>query len=555
MGATAEVDFFGSDKGLTGLVTKIDDKLDNLGRSAKKTFQLIGVGFVANKTLDFFRQSVEAGREALRVQTKLEAVYRATGNAAGYSAEQSLLLSNQLAQLTNYADEAITEAQAMLGTFTQVEGDIFKDALVAALDLSEVFNQDLKSSVIQLGKALNDPIKGVSALSEVGISFSETQREMIKELAEAGDVMGAQKVILDELTAEFGGAASAAAEGYGGKLNNLKEIFGQINEDVGRATIDFLLEAMETMIDMGGVIAAVFTDFPLFVEMAATKSQLALLGFWNDIEHYATTAVPAWIDWLSDNWASVFVDMGNYVGTVVTNMWENLVNFFGNVASYMMGGEVDFHWTALTDGFEATMADLPEIADRHLTEAERRLKRKSDDLSHQFFSLAADVTEAMREAYGLGGTGSGPPDLAGPDIKKGLVDSLLGSFNGLMGGISLGGGEDGPLSKGLDAIADMKEAVGDTLGDWVDWAKDNFDDDRGGSDGSGEIVGLTDLFKRIQGAAAKSPEAQAALETADATKISARNSKVIAHHAEETGKGIGKLINKFSQGIPAVFGR
>jgi hypothetical protein len=56
-----------------------------------------------------------------------------------------------------------------------------------------------------LGKALNDPIKGVTALQRVGVSFTKGQKDQIKSLEESGHHMQAQKVILRELNKEFVG--------------------------------------------------------------------------------------------------------------------------------------------------------------------------------------------------------------------------------------------------------------------------------------------------------------------------------------------------------------
>src|SRR5262245_66611796 len=78
--------------------------------------------------------------------------------------------------------------------------------------MSAALGQDGKASAIQLGKALNDPIKGVTALQRVGVSFTKSQKNQIKALVESGNTLGAQKVILRELGKEFGGAAKAATD-------------------------------------------------------------------------------------------------------------------------------------------------------------------------------------------------------------------------------------------------------------------------------------------------------------------------------------------------------
>jgi phage-related protein len=100
------------------------------------------------------------------------------------------------------------------------------------VDMSQALGQDLSSSAIQLGKALNDPINGITALSRVGVSFTEEQKELIRTMAEAGDIAGAQAVILAELEREFSGSAQAASDAAGAqevykdKMNDLQEQIG-----------------------------------------------------------------------------------------------------------------------------------------------------------------------------------------------------------------------------------------------------------------------------------------------------------------------------------------
>jgi phage-related minor tail protein len=93
--------------------------------------------------------------------------------------------------------------------------NIFDQATGIITDMSVALGQDTSSSAIQLGKALNDPIKGVTALQRVGVSFTASQKEQITTLVESGKTLDAQKLILAELGKEFGGAAEAAATPLG----------------------------------------------------------------------------------------------------------------------------------------------------------------------------------------------------------------------------------------------------------------------------------------------------------------------------------------------------
>jgi hypothetical protein len=168
-----------------------------------------------------------------QAEKKLEAVIRATGGAAGFTADELKRMASQLQLVTNYGDEVTISAIAILTTFKQIKGDAFRDAVVAMQDMSAVMGTGLKESAVQLGKALNDPIKGISALSRVGVSFSEQQKQQIKGYQESNQLMKAQGVILAELKGEFGGAAREMAD----PLVQLKNDLGDIAEIIGSALV------------------------------------------------------------------------------------------------------------------------------------------------------------------------------------------------------------------------------------------------------------------------------------------------------------------------------
>jgi len=191
--------------------------------------------------------AVREAAEAEKQQAKLNAVLEATGFAAGKSADELNKMAGDLRDMTGIEDELITANQALLLTFKQIRGDVFDDALLAALDMSNVMEQDLKSSIIQVGKALNDPILGLTALSRVGVSFTKQQKEMIRTMQEAGDVAGAQGIILQELQSEFGGAAKAAGKTFGGQINILKGQIGDAAEEMGSAMIPGLKELTKAL--------------------------------------------------------------------------------------------------------------------------------------------------------------------------------------------------------------------------------------------------------------------------------------------------------------------
>lgn len=174
----------------------------------------------------YIRNSIEAER----VETQLNAVLRSTQHAAGLTAIELKNMASEMQMLTAFGDEEVLSMQNILLTFKQIKGDEFKRATMAVLDLSTAMGQDLKSSAIQVGKALNDPKVGLTALQRVGITFSDSQKKLIKDLTETGRVAEAQREIFKELESQFGGSAKAATNSFGGALAQLKNKFGDLFE-------------------------------------------------------------------------------------------------------------------------------------------------------------------------------------------------------------------------------------------------------------------------------------------------------------------------------------
>jgi hypothetical protein len=241
----ADTDRFNAAMGMAAKTTnKTGRGLAKFGTAAK--LAMLAGGAAAVK---FGKDSVEAFGEAQRVAAQTNAVLKSTGGAANVSAKDIGRLASSLSKMSGVDDEAIQSGENLLLTFTKIRNetgkgnDIFNQGTKAALNMSVAMGTDMKSSVIQVGKALNDPIKGVTALSRVGVSFTQGQKDQIKALVESGKTMDAQKLILKELTTEFGGSAKAAGDTFPGQINKLKVAFGDLQEKVGGFIINGLMAA------------------------------------------------------------------------------------------------------------------------------------------------------------------------------------------------------------------------------------------------------------------------------------------------------------------------
>lgn len=181
--------------------------------------------------------SLKAAAEAEQNQAQLNAVLASTGGVAGVTAAKVNELAASLSQVSTFTDDEIVSAQNLLLTFTNLKDNVFPEATQTVLDMSVALGQDLQSSSIQVGKALQDPILGVTALRRVGVNFNEAQQDVIKTLVETGRTLEAQKIILNELATEFGGSALAKAKTFGGVMKILTNNISELQEQIGNALL------------------------------------------------------------------------------------------------------------------------------------------------------------------------------------------------------------------------------------------------------------------------------------------------------------------------------
>ena len=161
-------------------------------------------------------------------QLKVQQLLETTGYAAGLSAQELQRNAEKVALGTLASVEGIQEAQGALLTFKSVQGDTFLEAIGLAQDMASVMGGSAKSNALQLGKALQDPVKGITALTRSGVSFTEGQQDMIRAMVEAGDKAGAQKIILRELAGQLNKTAAAQAQGFAGSVDTLSQRWDEL---------------------------------------------------------------------------------------------------------------------------------------------------------------------------------------------------------------------------------------------------------------------------------------------------------------------------------------
>ena len=242
----------GFEQGMDKAARVTDKRMKDMESRARKFGEAMGTAIKIGATGAAVGMAlyVKNTIEAEKVQAQLAARIKDTMGAAGRSIADLNRQADALQSITIFDDEAIGMSQALLLTFKEIRGVQFDKTIESALDLATVMGTDATSAAKILGRALSDPEKGMSALSRAGVVFTDTERELIKALTEAGETAKAQDAILAKLQGTMGSAAEAARNTLGGSLQGLKNAFDNLLEgDVGGAGLRGTVDAVNDFTD------------------------------------------------------------------------------------------------------------------------------------------------------------------------------------------------------------------------------------------------------------------------------------------------------------------
>lgn len=176
------------------------------------------------------------------------------GDRAGEVTERVLKSGEALAKLTGIDPNVIKQGQATLNTFDKIAstadqvGGVFDRATVASADLASAGFGSVESASTMLGKALNDPLRGLTSLTRVGVTFTDEQRAQIEAMVEAGDVLSAQQQILAAVEQQVGGTAEATANASD-KMNVAWQL---AEEELGKKLLPLFEQFRDVGIEVAG---------------------------------------------------------------------------------------------------------------------------------------------------------------------------------------------------------------------------------------------------------------------------------------------------------------
>ena len=261
---------------------KMEQSVNKLGSSTQRLqgpLSKIGPGLIAafgaQKVLSGIKDAVKRAEELNSIYAITATVIEKTGGAANITADEIKELSKQQSLLTGVDKALVQEGNNILLTFKGIRNEvgegnqIFERAAGLVLDLGAVMGTDARSGAIQLGKALNDPLTNLSALSRAGLTFTQQQKDQIRTLVESGKLLEAQKIILGELESQLGGTAAASADATA-KIGNA---FKEVQEEFGQVFLEVIEDLAPTLIELAPLLG----DIAREVAEVASEA-LAIIG-------------------------------------------------------------------------------------------------------------------------------------------------------------------------------------------------------------------------------------------------------------------------------------
>lgn len=211
------------------------DKLSSsfMGMSKSLVTSLVGVAsFVA-----IYKKAITESRNFAAEQGQLEAVIKSTGMAAGFSAQQLNKMADSFAKSTSFSAGEINRAQTRLLSYSGVVGDTFPQAMQITIDMAARMGMSIEQSAETIGRALDIPSQGLSALSRQGFRFTQSQKDLVEQLEATNRVSEAQKIIIDSVTASYGGAAEALNTGLNKATADSTKAFQDFAKVLGNTSV------------------------------------------------------------------------------------------------------------------------------------------------------------------------------------------------------------------------------------------------------------------------------------------------------------------------------
>lgn len=267
-----------------------ETRLGKFGNGLKKFGIAAGAAFAAAgaAAVVMGKQLIAAGEAASTSNARIAQITESMGlfgTEAGKVTDRLVKLAEQTARNTGLDQNAIKLTQAKLLTFAELAktadevGGQFDRATQAAIDLAAAGFGEASQNAVQLGKALQDPIKGITALARSGVTFTEVEKARIETLVNSNQVSEAQVLILEAIEKQVGGTAEATANAS----DKIKVAFSQMQEALGQALLPVFERFSNFLID---------TVFPIMQRIGERAIPVIRDAIANTVDTIKRIAIP-----------------------------------------------------------------------------------------------------------------------------------------------------------------------------------------------------------------------------------------------------------------------
>jgi len=375
---------------------KMERDFKRVGGRMKRIGRDLSIGVTA-PIIALGAKSVMAFDKQAKAIAQVEAGLKSTGGTVGRTLEELQKQAEKFQQNTIFGDEEILQGvTAQLLTFTNITETAFDRTQQASIDLATRLGGDLTAASIMLGKALNDPVANLGALGRAGIQFSDSQTDMVKGLAQSGQLAQAQSIILTELEKQYGGSAAAATAGAGA-LQQLSNSVGDLMEDFGPFILEILQPAIDYIRDLvarfkeldpsvkrtitvvaalaaavgpllvalGGIVSiapAVASGLALMtgpigaIAAAAALTAAAIVTHWDEVVEFFETRLGPTIkrvESLFNKFNGNVISSTNTMGDTLTRIWDNTLGLIWDTIKRVITPIIE-----LIDGFISTIVEI-----------------------------------------------------------------------------------------------------------------------------------------------------------------------------------------------------
>ena len=277
-------------------------------------------------------------------------------------------------------------------------------------------------------------------------------REELANIEKANDAMNlASRAVtgsLQKMAIVAGPVVEKIANGFGIMIDAMNSFGASIAHTVGFGQTSFgeLYQSLERGITTAMAVGEwAMQNFQDITQLVFKSNMAVAVTAFNTFKHFFTQQLPGYLSWFGDNWQSVFLTAFDFVSTGFINLSTNIQNAWRSILDYITGESdgLAFVWKPLSEGFKNTIAELPDIPERAISEFERNLHADAMRLENKLGkSLTASIADRVASLEGMQGVAA-----AGPKFTSFDPTGLSNGVGGGNGDGDSGGGPVGSTSR------------------------------------------------------------------------------------------------------------